>query len=136
MSQTIDTNVLVFASHAASPLNKRAQTFVAHVIAGPSLTYVFWPAIVGYLRIITHPRVLGAPLSADDALANVEHLISPSHVRVLGEGDSFWDSLRRVVTEGKARGKLVADAHLVALMRENGVSTIWSHDRDFRKFSG
>ena len=36
----------------------------------------------------------------------------------------------------KARGKLVPDSHLVALMHELGVSTIWSRDRDFRKFSG
>jgi len=34
------------------------------------------------------------------------------------------------------RGNLVSDAHLVALMRENGVDTLWSHDRDFRKFEG
>jgi predicted nucleic acid-binding protein len=34
------------------------------------------------------------------------------------------------------RGNLVPDAHLVALMRQHGVSTIWSHDRDFLKFPG
>lgn len=28
------------------------------------------------------------------------------------------------------------DAHLVALMREYGVSTIWGHDGEFRKFRG
>ena len=30
----------------------------------------------------------------------------------------------------------VPDAHLVALMREHGVVTMWSNDRDFRKFDG
>jgi hypothetical protein len=35
-----------------------------------------------------------------------------------------------------ARGNLVPDAHLVALMRQYGVSTIVSHDRDFRMFDG
>ena len=34
------------------------------------------------------------------------------------------------------RGNLVPDAHLVALMRQHGVRTIWTHDRDFRKFNG
>ena len=34
------------------------------------------------------------------------------------------------------RGNLVPDAHVVALMRQHGVSTIWSHDRDFVKFPG
>jgi len=28
----------------------------------------------------------------------------------------------------------VPDAHLVSLMRENGVGTLWTHDLDFRKF--
>jgi predicted nucleic acid-binding protein len=31
---------------------------------------------------------------------------------------------------------LVPDAHLVALMRENGVRRIWTSDRDFRRFDG
>jgi hypothetical protein len=34
------------------------------------------------------------------------------------------------------RGNLVPDAHLVSLMRENGVATLWTHDFDFRKFEG
>jgi uncharacterized protein len=29
----------------------------------------------------------------------------------------------------------VPDAHLVALMLENGVRTIWTRDRDYRKFT-
>jgi uncharacterized protein len=36
----------------------------------------------------------------------------------------------------KPRGSLVADAHLVALMHQHGIATIWSRDRDFRKFEG
>lgn len=62
--------------------------------------------------------------------------MAPSHVRVAGEGDSFWVSFRTVAADVKPRGNLVPDAHLVGLMREHGVSTIWSHDRDFRKFRG
>jgi predicted nucleic acid-binding protein len=36
----------------------------------------------------------------------------------------------------KPRGNLVPDAHLVALMQQQGVATIWTADRDFRKFDG
>ncbi len=32
------------------------------------------------------------------------------------------------------RENLVPDAHIVALMHQNGVRTIWTHDRDFRRF--
>jgi predicted nucleic acid-binding protein len=31
-------------------------------------------------------------------------------------------------------GNLVPDAHIVTLMLENDVRTIWTHDRDFRRF--
>ena len=107
-----------------------------HLVAGPSLAYVFWPAILGFLRIVTPPNILGSPLLCDEALSNIESLIAPSHVRVAGEGEAFWASLRTVAADVKPRGNLVPDPHLVALMREHGVSTIWSHDRDLRKFRG
>ena len=32
------------------------------------------------------------------------------------------------------RGNLVPDAHLAAVLRQNGIRTIYTHDRDFRKF--
>jgi predicted nucleic acid-binding protein len=41
-----------------------------------------------------------------------------------------------VAEEADARGNLVPDSHLVALMVENGVRTIWTRDRDYRRFSG
>ena len=136
MSQTVDTNVLVYATHTASPFHGRARALVEHLVAGPSLAYVLWPAILGYLRIVTHPNSLGSPLSTDEAMSNIEAVIAPSHIRVAGEGDDFWPSFRTVVADVKPRGNLLPDAHLVALMLEHGVSTIWSHDRDFRKFRG
>jgi toxin-antitoxin system PIN domain toxin len=136
VSRTVDTDILVYATHTASPFHERAGALVEHLVAGPGLSYLFWPAVVGYLRIVTHPNILGSPLSGDDAMSNIETLLAPSHIRVAGEGNDFWTSLRTVAADVKPRGNLVADAHLVALMREHGVSTIWSHDRDFRKFRG
>lgn len=136
MSQTVDTNVLVYATHSASPFHGRARELVEHLVAGPSLAYILWPAILGYLRIVTHPSILRRPLSAEEAMSNVEALLAPSHVRVVGESDGFWASFAAVAADVKPRGNDVRDVHLVALMREHGVSTIWSHDRDFRRFRG
>ena len=44
--------------------------------------------------------------------------------------------LSSVISETRPRGNLLTDAHIVALMRQHGVSTIYTHDRDFRKFDG
>jgi uncharacterized protein len=136
MSRTVDTNVLVYATHTASPFHERARALVEHLVAGPRLAYLLWPVVLGYLRIVTHPNILGSPLSSDEAMSNMEALIGPAHVRVAGEGSDFWPSFREVSSDVKPRGNLVPDAHLVALMVEHGVTTIWSHDRDLRKFRG
>ena len=136
MSRTVDTNILVYATHTASPFHGRARALVEHLVAGPGLAYLLWPVLLGYLRVVTHPNILGSPLSSNEAMSNLEALIAPAHVRVAGEGSDFWPSFREISSDVKPRGNLVPDAHLVALMREHGVSTIWSHDRDFRKFRG
>jgi predicted nucleic acid-binding protein len=96
MSRTVDTNILVYATHTASPFHDRARALVEHLVAGPGLAYVLWPAILGYVRIVTHPNILASPLSSDEAMSNVEALIAPSHssnsrilpVRHRGGGES------------------------------------------------
>lgn len=136
MSQTVDTNLLVYATHTGSPFHERAHALVEHLVLGPALAYLLWPALVGYLRIVTHPSILATPLSSDEAMANVEALLSPPHIRVPGEGGDFWPTFDRVARDVRPQGNLVSDAHLVALMHQHGIAAIWTHDRDFRKFPG
>ena len=35
---------------------------------------------------------------------------------------------------GRLRGNLVPDAHLASLLRQHGVRTLYTVDRDFRRF--
>jgi hypothetical protein len=91
---------------------------------------------MAYLRLATHPAVFDRPLPPERAQANVETLVSLPHVQTPGEQERFWDVYRRVSDDVGARGNLVPDAHLVSLMIQNGVRTMWTHDRDYRKFTG
>jgi toxin-antitoxin system PIN domain toxin len=136
VSQTVDTNVLLFASDADSPRRDGALDLLARLAEGPALLYLFWPVVVGFLRISTHPSIYRSPLTLDEAITGVADLIARPNVRCPGEGRSFWSTLRAVIDDARPRGNLYTDAHLVALMRENGVRTIWTHDRDFRRFRG
>lgn len=135
MSVTVDANVLVYASNEAEPVHEAALRLVERLAAGPEIVYLFWPAIMGYLRIVTHPSVLPRPLSSNDAIANVEALIAPSHIRTPGEGEGFWE-LFRATRNDADRGNSVPDGHLAALMRQHGVAKIYTRDRDFRRFDG
>jgi len=136
MSVTVDVNILLYASDESSSFHAKAAELIERLARGPDLLYLFWPVLMGYLRIATHPAIFPRPLSVGVATGNVGQLLGLPHARALGEGDDFWQVYSTVTSGAVVRGNLVADAHLVALMRENGISTLWSHDRDFRKFEG
>jgi uncharacterized protein len=135
VSVTVDANILVYASNEAEPVHETARRLVGRLAAGPEIVYLFWPTIMGYLRIVTHPSLLPRPLSPADAISNVEGLISAPHVRTPGEGEGFWELYQATRNEAD-RGNDIPDGHLAALMRQHGVGTIYTRDRDFRRFDG
>jgi uncharacterized protein len=136
VSATLDANVLLYASDESSRFHARAIHFLDGLARGSELVYVFWPTVVAYLRIATHPAIFAAPLAATEAMANVDALIGLPNLQTAGERERFWSVWRDVAGDAPPSGNLVSDAHLVALMRENGVRTIWTSDRDFRRFDG
>ncbi len=133
MSASIDANILVYASNDADPVQVRARAFIGQLAEGPDLLYLFWPTLLGYLRIVTHPSILRRPLAPAEAQTNIERLASRSNVRTPGESKAFWNLY---VTSGgaAARGNAVPDTHLATLMRENGVRILYTRDRGFRRF--
>jgi toxin-antitoxin system PIN domain toxin len=135
MSATVDANVLVYASDSQADSHDRAEALVRRLAAGPEILYLFWPVLLGYLRIVTHPGILANPLSPMAALGNVEALLDRPHVRAPGELEGFWPIFRSTAGE-RPRGNDVPDAHVAALMRQHGVGVIYTRDRDFRRFEG
>ncbi len=133
MSYTVDANLLLYASDSSSPFHDRSSALLGQLAQGPEIVYLFWPILMAYLRIATHPSVFAAPLTPAEATGNVERLLALPHVQTPGEDERFWSSYRHVA-DASVRGNLVPDAYVVALMHENGVRTIWTHDRDFRRF--
>jgi toxin-antitoxin system PIN domain toxin len=134
MSVAVDANLLLYASDAKSRVHDRAVRTLTACAEGPEIVYVFWPVVMAYLRIATHPAIFERPLAPAQAEQNVDALLVRPNVRSPGEDDGFWRAFRSVSAQTVVRGNLVADAHLVALMRQYGVATIISHDRDFHKF--
>ncbi len=134
MSSTVDVNVLLYASDSSSRFRDGARTLLERLVRGPDILYLFWPVLMGYLRIATHPTIFSQPLPEEVAAANVRDLLALPHARTPAEEEGFWDVYETATAGVGVRGNLVSDAHLVALMRQHGVTTVWTHDRDFRKF--
>jgi uncharacterized protein len=135
MTANLDANILVYASDRRAQKHDAAEALIHRLAAGPEIVYLFWPVLLGYVRIVTHPGILSTPLPPMDALRNVESLLDRPHVRAPGELDGFW-SIFRSTAGDRPRGNDVPDAHLAALMRQHGVRVIYTADRDFRRFEG
>jgi toxin-antitoxin system PIN domain toxin len=135
MSFGIDVNILLYASDKNSPHHSKAASFLENCANGGEVFCLAWLTLTSYLRIATHPAIFVRPLSHDDALRNVETLVASPMCRVVGEEDGFWVVYRRLTSEVPTRGNLVPDAHLAAVMLQQGVVRLYTHDRDFRKFS-
>ena len=135
MSTTLDANLLVYAENEDDPVHERARELLERLIAGPDLVYLFWPTLLGYVRIVTHPRILERPIAPREALDNISDLVALPHVRSPGESEGFWH-LYRATAGDQVRGNQVPDAHLATLMRQHGVRVIYTRDRGFRRFEG
>ncbi len=136
MSYAIDSNLLLYASDRSSRFYERSLVFLRGCAAGPELLILAWPVLMAYLRIATHPSVFDQPLSPSEAVRNLDSLLGLPHVRTISEGEAFWPTYRALSAAVVARGNLVPDAHLAALLLDNGVTTLFTHDRDFRRFEG
>ena len=135
MSFGIDVNILLYASDQGCPQHARSVDFLQSCAAGGQVFCLAWLTLMSYLRMATHPRIFSQPLSHADAVSNVEALMALPHCRVIGEQEGFWNVYLEVTGDVPTRGNLVPDAHLAAVLRQNGIATLYTHDRDFRKFA-
>ena len=135
MSATLDASILVYASNEDDPAHRQAKQLLERLAAGPDLLYLFWPTLLGYVRLVTHPGILARPLGPVAAVENVSALLRLPHVRTPGEVDGFWE-LYRATAGDRLRGNDVPDGHIATLMRQHGVRVIYTRDRGFRRFDG
>lgn len=135
VSFALDVNILLYASDQSSPYRARAVELLRDLSNGGEIFYLAWMTAMSYLRMSTHHAIFEHPLSPEEAMRNVETLLRLPHLRVLSEDERFWETYRGVAKDVSLRGKLVPDAHLAAVLRQHGVSTLYTNDSDFLKFS-
>jgi toxin-antitoxin system PIN domain toxin len=135
MMFVVDTNVLIYAANPDSLEHSRCRALLEQWRTGAAPWYTTWTILYEFIRVVTHPRVFPQPLPAEDALTFVEGVLhSPGH-RVLVESESHVHIARDLLDDvPDLRGNLTHDFHTAVLMREHGVSRIYTRDSDFYRF--
>ena len=132
----LDTNVLVYGRRQESMHHAAAWKLLDSLAHGNEAWGLPWPCVYEYLRVVTHPRIFDPPTRLEAALIDLVSLLECPSVRMLGEGPNHVMHMVRMANIGDARGNLAHDAHIAALCLENGVTELWTADRDFARFTG
>lgn len=123
------------AANADAPEHRRCLELLEGWRVGRTPWSTTWAILYEFLRVVTHPRVLPRPWVAADALEFVEAILAARSHHVLGETNRRVAVARDLVDQVPAlAGNLFHDFHTAVLMKENGLSRIYTRDADFHRF--
>jgi uncharacterized protein len=131
----VDANVLLYAVDSASPEHERSRAWLDASLAGAEAVGLPWVALLAFVRIGTNPSILPAPMSADEAMGQVESWLGAPAAVAAQPTARHAGLLRGLLRETGSAGNRTTDAHLAALAIEHGADIV-SFDRDFARFAG
>ncbi|MBA4388539.1 MAG: VapC toxin family PIN domain ribonuclease [Verrucomicrobia bacterium] len=129
----IDTNLLVYAHVAAFPQHVAARNWLDSRLSGSSKVGLAWSSILGFVRLVSNPRVFERPETIAHAWRQAEAWLDSSVAWVPLPTDRHREVLANILTTPDLRANHVPDAHLAALAIEHGL-TLCSTDSDFARF--
>lgn len=121
------------ASIGTFPEHKVATAWLEELVEGPDRIGLPWITIWGYLRLATSNRAFATNVTAEDAFAFLQELLSVSKVIQVDPGPDHLNLLRQLAVGGQCTGPKLTDAALAALAIEHG-ATLASNDKDFSRF--
>lgn len=129
----VDANLLLYAYNASAEEHSRAKNWLEKTLSGAEPVALCWPVLLAFIRIATNSRAFPHPLSRLEAMLAVSSWLERPQAVVISAGESHWQLLQKLLSEGKISGALVSDAHLAAITMEHG-GTLYTTDRDFSRF--
>jgi toxin-antitoxin system PIN domain toxin len=131
----VDTNILLYAVNPDSADHQLARTKLEEWRAGDRPWFLTWGIAYEFLWVSTHPRVFPSPLAPRTAQGWLGILLDTPNVAMLVETARHGEVLREIVGEyPRARGNILHDLHIAAVMKEHGVAEIRTADTDFNQF--
>lgn len=130
----IDVNLLVFTVNTDAPQHQSARDWWAAVLSSTEEIAVPWATLLGFLRIVTNPKIFPKPLSIEEAIAYVSAWLRQPCVRILHTRAEHWDKLQQMLRTSGG-GNNVPDAHLATLAVIHD-AVLHTNDAGFARFPG
>ena len=130
-----DLNLLVYAHNEEAPHHSTARRWWESLVNGAERIGVPWIVSTGFVRLMTHPKVLVRPVTPVEAVDYVREWFRFPQVTTVNPGAGHLTFFRRNLVAAGVGGNLVTDAHIAALSMEYQAE-VHSNDNDFGRFPG
>ena len=131
----VDVNLLVYAWDRNAPQHAAAVRWLDSKLSESTRVGLPWECLLGFMRVVTNPRIYPRPAAVGAAWAQVEHWLTARSAWVPVAGDRHQEIIGRLMLQLGGGAKLIPDAHLAALAIEHGLE-LCSTDGDFARFKG
>ncbi len=131
----VDVNLLLYAVVTGFPQHAVARDWWERTLNEPTEVGLAAPAIFGFLRIGTNPRVLTSPLPVVEAIAYVRQWLDRPQVHFPTPGPRHLEIAFDLLGGLGRAANLTTDCQLAALAVENAAE-VASNDTDFGRFPG
>ena len=130
-----DTTLLLYAHNDQAPQHTEAREWWEGLLNGKTPVGLPWIAIGGFIRLMTHPRILATPLDVPSTLGHVRAWLAQPPVRIVQPGSRFEQLFFDYLASLGTAGNLTTDAQFAALAVEYQAE-LHSTDTDFARFAG
>ena len=130
-----DINLLMYAYNKAVPVHPEAARWWESCLNGQEPVALPWVVCAGFIRLMTHPRVLENPRTVGEAAECVREWRGRPVVLTIEPGRNFERLFLGYLEKLGTAGNLTTDAYLAALAVEHQAE-LHSNDHDFHRFPG
>ena len=129
-----DVNLLLYANITDFKDHAAAKSWWERVVTAEEVGLTS-PAVYGFVRLATNPRIFDPPMSVDDALSRVERWLERTSVHFLLPGPRHLEIAFGLLRNIGTAGNLTTDVQLAAFALEYQAE-LHSNDSDFARFPG
>jgi uncharacterized protein len=132
----LDVNILVYAFRESAPEHETYANWLREATAGTETLLLADLVLVGFVRVVTNPKVVEPVVSGPQAIEFVEALCGSPRTQLTLSSPAVWEQLGHLVRrDPQIKTNVVPDAYLAAVALTHG-ARVATRDRGFGRFPG
>jgi toxin-antitoxin system PIN domain toxin len=130
-----DVNLLVYAYNKCAPKHEESKLWWEALLNGNRNVAIPWVVSTGFVRIMTHTKVMSPPMTPLYAFEIIESWFLIPHVNPINPGSRHLSFLKQMLKFAGVGGNMMTDIHIASIAMEYQAE-LHSNDSDFSRFTG